>query len=357
MSESEVKEFQTQQQAESLDKQIAEKKAQGEDISQLEEQRKGVSADQTKQQYLKSLEYQYSPSDIDQMIFGKSNLQQKAAGETYLLEDVMRIVSNLLGGIGDVEKNQQLRQKAAQQQLEKAEKEYMVPTQSSDSRLATEPIKGQDLVVQMQDGIIKKNKGLKENGGLVIAKFNQGELQPIAQGIKQDQAFALSTSEAMSTSSFTKTNITEIISTAIAKLTENELLLSKILNGSLTTEPAKPKDLLEATLQGGTQGGVGGALFSAINYLMEPSIKPTTTPIESSNLNTTNNNNPVLINNTSNINSNDEVVKTLREAINVLKAIQTKDTSVQLSLDGEVVARKLSPYTPQYLVRDYSTLS
>ena len=49
----------------------------------------------------------------------------------------------------------------------------------------------------MQDGLIKKNKGLKENGGLVISKFNQGELQPIAQGIKQDQAFALSTNDAL----------------------------------------------------------------------------------------------------------------------------------------------------------------
>ena len=59
------------------------------------------------------------------------------------------------------------------------------------------PTQGQDLVVQMQDGIVKKNKGLKENGGLVISKFNQGELQPIAQGIKQDQAFALSTNNAI----------------------------------------------------------------------------------------------------------------------------------------------------------------
>ena len=356
MSTSEVKELQTQKQVESLDKQIAEKKAKGEDISQLEEQRKGLSAEQTKQQYLKSLEYKPAEGDIDQMLFGKSNLQQKAAGETYLLEDITRIIDNLFGGFAGVQANQERRTREAQQQLEKAEKEYTPSPQNSDSRLATEPIKGQDLVVQMQDGIIKKNKGLKENGGLVIAKFNQGELQPIAQGIKQDQAFALSTNKAMSTPSFTKNNIIETISAAIAKLTENELLLSEILKGSLITEPTKPKDLLEATLQGGIQGGIGGALFSVVNHLMEPSIEPVISPIESSNIKTESTNNTTLVNSTPNVDSNEEVVRTLREAINVLKAIQTKDTNVQLSLDGEVVARKLSPYTPQYLMKDFSSL-
>jgi hypothetical protein len=58
------------------------------------------------------------------------------------------------------------------------------------------PTQGQDLVVQMQDGLIKKNKGLKENGGLVISKFQEGHLQPIAQGISRDQAFALTTNDA-----------------------------------------------------------------------------------------------------------------------------------------------------------------
>lgn len=47
-----------------------------------------------------------------------------------------------------------------------------------------------DSVIQMRDGVVQVQDGnLNPNGGLVISKFQKGQLQPVAQGIKEDKAY------------------------------------------------------------------------------------------------------------------------------------------------------------------------
>lgn len=47
-----------------------------------------------------------------------------------------------------------------------------------------------DSVIQMRDGVVQVQDGnLNPNGGLVIPKFQKGQLQPVAQGIKEDKAY------------------------------------------------------------------------------------------------------------------------------------------------------------------------
>jgi hypothetical protein len=49
-----------------------------------------------------------------------------------------------------------------------------------------------DGVVQMRDGVVQvqdASSNLNPNGGLVISKFQKGQLQPVAQGIKEDKAY------------------------------------------------------------------------------------------------------------------------------------------------------------------------
>lgn len=214
MSKGEVEALQTQKQIKSIDKQIEEKKAKGEDVSQLEEQRKGLTPTLAKQQYLASTEYEGSFAAQDLMklnpleqMMGDKTLQEKAAGENTIFEDYRKwIDDNILGSTLGITEQLKREQEEAKIQLKKVEEEY-----DAKNPPATQ---GQDLVVQMQDGVVKKNKGLKENGGLVISKFNQGELQPIAQGIKQDQAFALSTNDAVSSSSMTGASSTNTTTTS-----------------------------------------------------------------------------------------------------------------------------------------------
>ena len=47
-----------------------------------------------------------------------------------------------------------------------------------------------DGAIQMRDGVVQVQDGnLNPNGGLVVSKYQKGQLQPIAQGIKEDNVY------------------------------------------------------------------------------------------------------------------------------------------------------------------------
>ena len=101
-------------------------------------------------------------------------------------------------------------------------------------------------------------------------------------------------------------------------------------------------------------------MFSGTNEEVIVPIKNEIQPLDQtiSTLNNANNTNASsLVNNNQNITSNENVVKILQEAVNVLKVIQAKDTSVQLAIDGDVIARKITPSVNREQVKTYSNIS
>jgi hypothetical protein len=157
-----------------------------------------------------------------------------------------------------------------------------------------------------------------------------------------------------------KTN--ELISTSVDNLKVANLIVEKQTEGK--TDSTKGA-IVGATIGsflgplGALAGGLIGEMFSGTN---EEEIVPINNEIQPldqtiSTLNNANNTNASsLVNNNQNITSNENVVKILQEAVNVLKAIQAKDTSVQLAIDGDVIARKITPSINREQVKTYSNL-
>lgn len=108
---------------------------------------------------------------------------------------------------------------------------------------------------------------------------------------------------------------------------------------------------------GALAGGLIGEMFSSSEEKItsansEPLLQPQS--LISSDATTTNSS--TSINNNQNITSDENVVKILREAVTVLKAIQAKDTNVQLSVDGDVIARKITPNVSREQIKTYSSI-
>jgi hypothetical protein len=108
---------------------------------------------------------------------------------------------------------------------------------------------------------------------------------------------------------------------------------------------------------GALAGGLIGEMFSSseektMSVNSESLLQPQ--PLISSDTATTTSS--TSINNNQNITSNDNVVKILQEAVTVLKAIQAKDTNVQLAVDGDVIARKITPNVSREQVKTYSSI-
>jgi hypothetical protein len=165
----------------------------------------------------------------------------------------------------------------------------------------------------------------------------------------------------------------------------NELLAASVDNLKVTnlivekqsTEKTKESTLDKASgvIGGAMAGAEIGGLFGPLGMLAggliggaaslfggnEEEITPINneTQIQSQTLTSPNNNvtTSTLTNNNQNVTSNDNVVKILQEAVTVLKAIQSKDTSVQLAIDGDVIAKKITPNVNREQVRTYSSIS
>ena len=109
---------------------------------------------------------------------------------------------------------------------------------------------------------------------------------------------------------------------------------------------------------GALAGGLIGEMFSETN---EEEITPISneTQMQSQTITSPNNNvtTSTSTNNNQTITSDENVIKILQEAVAVLKAIQAKDTSVQLALDGDVIARKITPNINREQVKTYSNIS
>ena len=108
---------------------------------------------------------------------------------------------------------------------------------------------------------------------------------------------------------------------------------------------------------GALAGGLIGEMFSSseektMSVNSESLLQPQ--PLISSDTSSTTSS--TSINNNQNVTSSDNVVKILEEAVIVLKAIQAKDTSVQLALDGDVIARKITPNINREQVKTYSSI-
>ena len=108
---------------------------------------------------------------------------------------------------------------------------------------------------------------------------------------------------------------------------------------------------------GALAGGLIGEMFSSseektMSVNSESLLQPQ--PLISSDTSSTTSS--TSINNNQNITSDENVVKILREAVTVLKAIQAKDTNVQLAVDGDVIARKITPNVSREQVKTYSSI-
>lgn len=167
-----------------------------------------------------------------------------------------------------------------------------------------------------------------------------------------------------------KTN--ELLATSVDNLKVTNLIVEK-----QTTEKTKESNSITKGVTGGaiTGAAIGGLIGGPLGMLAggliggaasslfgsnEEEITPINneTQIQSQTITSPNNNATAstLTTNNQNITSSDNVVKILQEAVTVLKAIQAKDTSVQLALDGDVIARKIAPGVNKEQVKAYSNL-
>ena len=108
---------------------------------------------------------------------------------------------------------------------------------------------------------------------------------------------------------------------------------------------------------GALAGGLIGEMFSSseektMSVNSESLLQPQ--PLISSDTSSTTSS--TSINNNQNITSDENVVKILQEAVTVLKAIQSKDTNVQLAIDGDVIAKKITSNVSREQVKSYSSI-
>jgi len=194
----------------------------------------------------------------------------------------------------------------------------------------------------MQDGLIKKNKGLKENGGLVISKFQEGHLQPIAQGISRDQAFALTTNDAKPAPS--PSSISNDIASGVATL------IDRISNSIPSISNYSKTDILgQASLAkavGMTREELSTALITQQNtsILPENNIRPSTpSPNQSlsTNTNVTVDNSPVVA-----------AVNRLTEAL-----MSNNNKEITITMNGEVVGKTLVNIMTPGVIRETNLIS
>jgi hypothetical protein len=174
--------------------------------------------------------------------------------------------------------------------------------------------------------MVKNNKGLKENGGLVISKFDQGALQPIAQGINQDQAFALTTNDAISSPNLT-----------------NLAANTKDMKSSFSIDIAK---------------NIANVVDELSNVAV-PTITPQPTTIETSTFNNTNKPSSAATNITSTTNTtnadNSAVIAAINKLTEVMMASGGKEIVMQMN--GQTVGKVLTPIMSPMTVREINNTS